>query len=95
MGRINQERFEIDEQKYGSDNVAAKAAVPPTAADTSIIFYTMATENVCDPYPKLNIPGRFFIDTNKSIDDVTIAKIKHDMKFKEFAAITVVDSAVQ
>ena len=95
MGRINQERFEIAEQKRASDNAAAKAAVPPTAADTSIIIYTMATEIDCDPYPKLTNPGRFIIDTNKTADDITIAKIKHDMRLKEFAAITVVDSAVQ
>ena len=95
MGRINQERLKIAERKRAIDNATAAAAVPPTAPDTSIIIYTCATKNDCDPYPKLTNPGRFVIDTNKSADDITIAKIKHNMKLKEYAAITVVDSAVQ
>ena len=60
-----------------------------------MIIYTVAIETDCEPYPKLTNPGRYIIDPNKSADNVTIAKIKHDMKLKEYAAITVVDSAVQ
>ena len=95
IGRINQERLDIAEQQRATNNVAAAAAVPPTAPDTSMIIYVVANETDCDPYPKLTNPGRFTIDPNKTADDITIAKIKHDMSLKEFAAITVVDSAVQ
>ena len=40
-------------------------------------------------------PGRFVIDTNKFAKEITIKKIKLDMKVKEYAAYTVIDSAVQ
>ena len=69
--------------------------MPPTAPDNSIITYTESTENDCNPYPKIQNPGQFVIDPSKTADQITIGKIKHDMKLKEYAALTVVDSAIQ
>ena len=93
MGRINQEQLEAAKQQCATDN-ATKAAANQ-AADNSIIIYIMATEHDCAPYPKITNPGQFAIDLNKSADKIIIGKIKHDMKLKEYAALTVVDSAVQ
>ena len=93
MGRINQQRFEAAEQQRATDN-ATKAA-SNLAVDNSIVTYTPATEGDCNPYPKIKNPGQFVIDSNKTADQITIAKIKHDMKLKEYAALTVVDSAIQ
>ena len=95
MGRLNQERLEDAKEVRANSNAKAAAAVPPTAPDTSIINNTCATKTNCKPYPKLTNPGRFLIDTNKSAKVITIEKVKHDMKLKEYAAYTVVDSAVQ
>ena len=89
MGRINREIFEIAETARATDNAK------PKAPDTLIIIYTCATETDCEPYPKLMNPRRFVIDTLKSSEVITIEKIKHNMKLKEYAAYTVVDSAVQ
>ena len=91
MGRINQLRLEAAELQRATNNAGKTAA----NQDKSIVTYTKATEGDCDPYPKIKNPGQFVIDTNKTADQITIAKIKHDMKLKEYAALTVVDSAIQ
>ena len=95
MGRLNQERLEAAKAVRATDNAKLAAETPPKASDTLIIIYTYATKNECDPYPKLTNPGRFAINTTKSAKVITINKIKQDMKLKEYAAYTVVDSAVQ
>ena len=78
-----------------SDNAKRAAALPVQPPDTSIVIHTVATKADIDPYPKLTNPGRFVIDTNKSAQEITIERIKHDMKLKEFVFFTVVDSAIQ
>ena len=93
MGRINQARLEAAEQQRATNNATKVAA--NQAADNSIITYTTAREGDCAPYPKITNPGQFAIDANKTANKITIGKIKHDMKLKEYAALTVVDSAVQ
>ena len=95
LRRVNQERLVVAEATRATDNAARAAANPAQAPDTSIINYTLATEADIEPYPKLTNPGRFVIDANKTAEEITIAKIKHDMNLKEFASYTVVDSAVQ
>ena len=66
------------------------------APDTSIDVYIGATEADINLYPKLANPGRFIIDSNKNAKEITIKKIKHDIKFKEYAAYyTIADSTVQ
>ena len=95
MGRINQERLEDAENVCAIDNTKAPAAVPPTAPDTSNINYTCVTKTDCEPYPKLTNSGKFVIDTNKSTEVIIVDKIKHNMKLKEYAAYTVVDSVIQ
>ena len=95
MGQINYERLEDAESVRASNNAKAAVETPPKAPDTSIINYICATETDINPYSKLTNSGRFVIDTNKSAEVITIKKIKHNMKVKEYAAYTVVDSAVQ
>ena len=57
-----------------------------------IIIYTCATKTDCELYPKLTNPARLVIDTSKSAEVITIDKIKHNMKLKEYAAYTVVET---
>ena len=94
-GRINQQRLEAAEETRVIENAKRAAANPVEPADTSIVIYTVATDADIEPYPKLTNPGRFEIDTNKNAEEITIKKIKHDMKLKEFVSYTVVDSAIQ
>ena len=94
-GRVNQERLEAAEATRASGNAKRAAATPVQAPDTSIVNYIVATDNDIESYPKLVNSGRFVIDSNKNTEEITIAKIKHNMKLKEFASYTVVDSAVQ
>ena len=95
MGRINQERLEEAEAVHATDIAKLAAEIPPKAPDTSIIIYACATKTDCEPYLKLTNPGRFIINTSKSAKVITIVKIKHNMKLKECAVYTVVDSVVQ
>ena len=54
----------------------------------------MATEHNCAPYPKITNPSQFAIELDKSADEITIGKIKHDIKLKKYAVLTVVDSNI-
>ena len=94
MGRLNQERLEDAEAVRATNNAKLAAETPSKAPDKSIIIYTCATKTDCELCSKLTNPGRFIIDIIKSAKVITIEKIKHNMKLKEYAAYTVVDSAV-
>ena len=95
LGQINQARLEIAEVVQEADNVTAAAENPPRASDTTIVIYTLATKIDADPDPKLVNPGRFVIDSTKSANNITINKFKHDMKLKEYAYMSIVNSAIQ
>ena len=48
-----------------------------------------------NPYPKIVNSGQFVMDSNKSTEEITIRKIRHNMKLKEYAVMSVVDSVIQ
>ena len=55
----------------------------------------MAAKANINPYPKFVNLGRFIVDSNKFSKEITIKKSKNNIKLKEYAAMSVVDSAIQ
>ena len=95
LNQINQLRLEADEAEQEAEIVKAPVESPPRASNTSIVIYTFDNKTYFNPYPKVMNLRRFIIDSNKSADEITIKKIKHDMKLKEYATMFIVDSIIQ